>query len=100
MIPKNLKVGDKFKDGNREYEVIEVVGEDYISKAITDGDVKTPSVAKDITEPDVKKEDAKITKTDVNRMSVSKLEAMSKELGLEIGTGAEMKKAIIEKLGL
>lgn len=31
MIPKGLKVGDTFKDGNMTYKVTKVVGENYES---------------------------------------------------------------------
>lgn len=32
MIPKGLKVGDTFKDGNMTYRVTKVVGENYESE--------------------------------------------------------------------
>lgn len=34
MIPKGMKVGDTFEDGGVMHEVLEVVGENYISKVI------------------------------------------------------------------
>lgn len=40
------------------------------------------------------------TKTQINRMPNAELEKVCKELGIEIGTGTEMKRAIIDRLGL
>ena len=105
MISSTLKVGDKFTDLNRTFEVLSVVEPGiYISKCI---DVKPIEFA---TNESVKKEEPKeetqldsfnkYTKTEINRLNVSELEKVCDQLGLEKSTGMAMKKAIIEKLGL
>lgn len=104
MIPKNLKVGDKFTDGNRTFEVLSVEGNGvYISKCVG------VNVKPEYTNETVKEEPKKdteldsfndYTKTEINRLNVSELEKVCEKLGLEKSTGMAMKKAIIEKLGL
>lgn len=105
MISSTLKVGDKFTDLNRTFEVLSVVKPGvYISKCI---DTKPIEFA---TNEPVKKEEPKeekqldsfnsYTKTEINRLNVSELEKVCDQLGLEKSTGMAMKKAIIEKLGL
>lgn len=105
MISSTLKVGDKFTDLNRTFEVLSVVEPGvYISKC-----VKVEQIEFATNEP-VKKEEAKeesqldsfnkYTKTEINRLNVSELEKVCDQLDLEKGTGTAMKKAIIEKLGL
>ena len=96
-ISKTLKVGDKFTDGNRTFEVLVVCGEGvYVSKCI---DVKV--APETIETPEAPKTETKsYTKTEINRMPNEKLEALCKELGIDISTGTQMKKEIIEKLGL
>ena len=111
MIPSTLKVGDKFTDGNRTFEVLSVEGNGvYISKciktipidALTSVDVKREEKEEEITTDDVKQLDSfnKYTKTEINRLNVAELEKVCDKLGLEKSTGTAMKKAIIEKLGL
>lgn len=59
--------------------------------------VETPKV-----EP-VKEQAGNITKTDINRMSSADLRAMASKNGIENPeelTGGELKKALIEKMGL
>lgn len=105
MISNTLKVGDKFTDLNRTFEVLAVTGPGvYISKCI---EVRQTEFA---TNEPVKKEEPQketeldsfndYTKTEINRLNVSELEKVCDKLGLEKSTGTAMKKAIIEKLGL
>lgn len=108
MIPKNMKIGDTFVDDGYTYVVDKIVPLGYESHRITSGNVKVEQPTKaenikvseeetpSITEGGVNK----YSKTQVNRMPNSKLEEVCKELGLEVGTGTEMKRAIIAKLGL
>lgn len=98
MISPTLKVGDKFTDGNRTFEVLSVVGNGvYISKCVAT-DVKPEYV---IEEPKAEiKEEKAYTKTEIMRMPKSDLEELCKANGLEIGTTSEMKKILLEKLGL
>ena len=108
MIPKNLKVGDTFTD-EFTFKVVKV-NEDgtYISERFTDGVVKKDNFTevkdavntgvteeKAVTEPDVN-----FTKTQINRMPNAELEKLCKQLGIKVGTGTEMKRAIINKLEL
>lgn len=120
MIPTNLKIGDTFVDGGT-YEVTAVFnlgGEvKYEAKRIvlldTSGALKTaegvkpsiptPKEEKAVTE-DVDKAQLdsfnKYTKTEINRLNNTELEAVCDKLGLEKSTGVAMKKAIIDHLGL
>ena len=108
MISSTLKVGDKFTDLNRTFEVLSVVEPGvYISKCIKVDQVEfainTPVKEEVKEEP---KEEAqldsfnKYTKTEINRLNVAELEKVCDQLGLEKGTGKAMKEAIIKKLGL
>lgn len=94
----NLKIGDTFKEGDCTYKVVEVVPEGYIAtmiKGMDNDDIPTikEEIKEEVTE-------TTYSKTQVNRMPNSELEKVCKELGLEVGTGTEMKRAIIAKLGL
>ena len=96
MIPKNLKIGDTFKDGNSTYEIIRVLKDgNYISKRVE---------CKKLVEKDElleeKAEDKKYTKTQINRMSIAELKKLANEYGIEATGGSAIKKAIIEKLEL
>lgn len=96
MIPKTLKVGDTFTDGNRLYKVLEVCGEGiYISRVI-EGEIEPQNEPEQIAE----KTEKKYTKTEINRMSTATLTELAKELDIEVGTGLAMKNAIVKKLGL
>ena len=120
MIPKNLKPGDTFEDGKSIYEVISVVKEGYISKRIgfTDKEISNMAII-DKSEPVILDEDIKpeglpfttveenqldsfnkYTKTEINRLNNEELEKVCEKLGLEPGTGKQMKADIIEYLGL
>lgn len=113
MIPKNMKVGDTFTDGNRIFEVLEVRDDGmYVSKFLkttketfTKPDVKAEAKAEEITEGDVK-DDAqldsfnKYTKTEIKRLKTVELEKICDKLGLDKSTRLVMIEAIIEKLGL
>ena len=102
MIPTNLKVGDTFTENGVKFEVtaISPLYEGYESKRIgfTDGEVKTPEVTEEVNN----KLDSfnEYTKTEINRLNVTELEAVCDKLGLEKSTGVAMKKAIIDHLGL
>jgi hypothetical protein len=104
MIPKTLKVGDTFSDGNKTFEVLSVEGNGvYISKCIK----VIPIDALTSVETKIEKKEEtqldsfnKYTKTEINRLNVAELEKVCDKLGLEKSTGTAMKKAIIEKLGL
>lgn len=106
MIPKNLKVGETFTDGGYTYKVLEIVKDGYISTKITNANVKKyePKVEEEVEEISVPETitnaNVNYNKTQINRLPNSKLEEVCKELGIEIGTGTEMKRAIIAKLGL
>lgn len=107
MIPKGLKAGDLFEDGGLTY-MVKSVNKDgtYISeiaegkkvtKAVVKEDEPKEEPAEEITEEAVK---PSYTKTEINRASNFRLEEICKELGLKVGTGTMMKKAIIKELGL
>lgn len=108
MIPKNLKVGDTFTD-EFTFKVTKV-NEDgtYISERLTKADVNKYSFneVKDAVNTGVTEEKAftepnvNFTKTQVNRMPNAELEKVCKQLGIKVGTGTEMKRAILDKLGL
>ena len=96
MIPKNLKIGDTFKDGDSTYEIIRVLKDgNYISKRVE---------CKKLVEKDElleeKAENNKYTKTQINRMSIAELKKLANEYGIEATGGSAIKKAIIEKLEL
>lgn len=96
MIPKNLKIGDTFEDGNSTYEVIRVLKDgNYISKRVECN--KLVEKDKFLEE---KAEDKKYTKTQINRMTIAELKKLANEYGIEATGGSAIKKAIIEKLEL
>lgn len=96
MIPKNLKIGDTFEDGNSTYEVIRVLKDgNYISKRVECN--KLVEKDKFLEE---KAENNKYTKTQINRMSIAELKKLANEYGIEATGGSAIKKAIIEKLEL
>ena len=104
MAPKGLKVGDTFVDGNCMYEVLEIVPLGYNSKRIKINDSDAPVTAQEAQE--APKEEAQLdsfnsyTKTEIKRLSTDELTKLCKKLGLETGTGVEMKERIIDHLGL
>lgn len=104
MVSKNLKVGDTFVEGEQTYIIDEIVPMGYNAHAITTDVVKKvekPVENTDKTEAsEITSNDVNYSKTQVNRMPNAQLEKLCKELGLEVGTGTEMKRAIIAKLGL
>ena len=96
MIPKNLKIGDTFEDGNSTYEIIRVLKDgNYISKRV---ECNKPVEKDKFLEE--KAEDKKYTKTQINRMSIAELKKLANEYGIEATGGSAIKKAIIEKLEL
>lgn len=104
MIPKNLKVGDKFKDGNATFQVLEIVPLGYNAKRISVDSQDASVSAQEAQEAPI--EDAQLdsfntyTKTEINRLNNKELEALCDQLGLEKDTGVLMKKKIIDHLGL
>ena len=96
MIPKNLKIGDTFEDGNSTYEIIRVLKDgNYISKR-----VECNKLVEEDKLLEEKAEDNKYTKTQINRMSIAELKKLANEYGIEATGGSAIKKAIIEKLEL
>ena len=96
MIPKNLKIGDTFEDGDSTYEIIRVLKDgNYISKRVECN--KLVEKDKFLEE---KAEDKKYTKTQINRMTIAELKKLANEYGIEATSGSAIKKAIIEKLEL
>lgn len=96
MIPKNLKIGDTFKDGDSTYEIIRVLKDgNYISKRVECN--KLVEKDKFLEE---KAENNKYTKTQINRMTIAELKKLANEYGIEATGGSAIKKAIIEKLEL
>ena len=96
MIPKNLKIGDTFEDGDSTYEIIRVLKDgNYISKRVECN--KLVEKDKFLEE---KAENKKYTKTQINRMTIAELKKLANEYGIEATGGSAIKKAIIEKLEL
>lgn len=96
MIPKNLKIGDTFEDGNSTYEIIRVLKDgNYISKR-----VECNKLVEEDKFLEEKAENNKYTKTQINRMSIAELKKLANEYGIEATGGSAIKKAIIEKLEL
>jgi DNA-binding Xre family transcriptional regulator len=105
MIPSNLKAGDTFVDGKYTFRVNAVYPNGfYSSERITPETVnkeeKSVANTDKIEVSEITSTDVNYSKTQVNRMPNAQLEKLCKELGLEVGTGTEMKRAIIAKLGL
>ena len=96
MIPKNLKIGDTFKDGDSTYEIIRVLKDgNYISKR-----VECNKLVEEDKFLEEKAENKKYTKTQINRMTIAELKKLANEYGIEATGGSAIKKAIIEKLEL
>ena len=96
MIPKNLKIGDTFKDGDSTYEIIHVLKDgNYISKR-----VECNKLVEEDKFLEEKAENKKYTKTQINRMTIAELKKLANEYGIEATGGSAIKKAIIEKLEL
>lgn len=96
MIPKNLKIGDTFKDGDSTYEIIRVLKDgNYISKR-----VECNKLVEEDKFLEEKEENKKYTKTQINRMTIAELKKLANEYGIEATGGSAIKKAIIEKLEL
>lgn len=96
MIPKNLKIGDTFEDGDSTYEIIRVLKDgNYISKR-----VECNKLAEEDKFLEEKAENKKYTKTQINRMTIAELKKLANEYGIEATGGSAIKKAIIEKLEL
>ena len=105
-IPKNLKVGDKFTDGNRTFEVTEIVPLGYNSRLVASAPAAGYRAESAQEAPKATIKDNKLdsfnsyTKTEINRLKNDELEALCDQLGLEKDTGILMKKKIIDRLGL
>jgi hypothetical protein len=84
MIPKGLKVGDTFEDGGVLHEVLEVVGENYISRVI-DGEISM----KVVKEEEVK--EVVNDSVDYESMAYAQLKKLCAEKGLDAkGTKADL----------
>ena len=69
-------------------------------RKIQESQTKTPVISNDNVEH---KEEQKYTKTDINRMTTAELQAFALEKGIDGAdsmTGGDLKKVLIEKLGL
>lgn len=73
MIPKGLKVGDTFKDGDNVYEVTKVVGDNYESKRVGE---TSPVITE---QPKEVKED----KVDLLSVPYAQLKKMCADKGLD-----------------
>lgn len=83
MIPKGLKVGDTFDDGGNTYEVLKVVGENYLSQL-----VKVGPVGFFVEQPKVK-EDVEEVKEDYSNLPYAQLKKKCAEKGLD-ATGSKV----------
>lgn len=84
MIPKGMKVGDTFEDGGVLHEVLEVVGENYISRVI-DGEISM----KVVKEEEVK--EVVNDSVDYESMAYAQLKKLCAEKGLDAkGTKADL----------
>ena len=96
---QKMSIGDTFKEGDCTYKVTGIVPEGYLATMIKGmEDIPVYETKTEEVKPVV--EEVTYSKTQVNRMPNAELEKVCKELGLEVGTGTEMKRAIIAKLGL
>lgn len=96
-----MKIGDIFTDGGYTYKVIDMHENGLpISKRIETEEKVEETEVEDVGEKVEETEGKKYTKTQINRMALTDLETLCRELELEVGTGTEMKKAIIEYFGL
>ena len=107
------KLGDTYVDGEYTYKVIKVY-ENGTCEAqrvdkITSSNVKNESApVKEMAQPSrledvpekITEESVNYSKTQINRMPNAELEKLCKKFGIEVGTGTEMKRALIAKLGL
>lgn len=106
MIAKNLKVGDTFTEEGKVYQITKVLDNCYESKFIRFEKEAVKEPVKEEIPFYFEEEKVEIppkknySKTAINRLAKEDLEKLCQEIGVETGTGAEMKKAIIEKLGL
>jgi len=110
MIRSDLKVGDIFEDGGKKFKVTKVVSKGvYESQRIkADAPVKEEpkEEIKELPFTTVEEKQAQLdsfntyTKTEIKRLSNKELTALCEKLDITPGSGVEMKKAIIEKLGL
>ena len=106
MAPKGLKVGDKFKEGNRTYEVTEIVPLGYNAKLVASAPAVGDRSESAQETPEATIEDSeldsfnKYTKTEIKRLTTEELTKLCKKLGLETGSGVVMKERILDHLGL
>lgn len=105
-IPKNLKVGEKFTEGNRTFEVLEIVPLGYNSRLVASAPASGDRAESASEAPEATIKDAQLdsfntyTKTEINRLKNEELERLCEQLGIEKDTGILMKKKIIDHLGL
>jgi len=95
----NYKLGDTYVDGEYTYKVIKVYENGTCEAQRVD--IKKASIPEKKAEPiEEKVEEPEYSKTQINRLPNAELEKLCKKMGLEVGTGTEMKRALIAKLGL
>ena len=92
------KLGDTYVDGEYTYKVIRVFENGTCEAQRIDMPIK--KAEEPIVEKEEKVETPEYSKTQINRLPNVELEKLCKKLGIEVGTGTEMKRAIIAKLGL
>ena len=106
MAPKGLEIGDKFKEGNRTFEVTEIVPLGYNARLVASAPATGDRSESAQEAPEATIKDSKLdsfntyTKTEINRLKNDELEDLCDQLGLEKDTGILMKKKIIDHLGL
>lgn len=100
MIPKHPKVGDTFVD-EFTFRVVQVREDgSFVSQRVDMEEVVKPESTVETVVDSPVEEKKTYSKTQINRMPNVELEKVCKELGLQIGTGTEMKRAILSKLEL
>ena len=93
----NYKIGDTYVDGEYTYKVIKVYENGTCEAQRVD--IKK-AIPEKVAEPIKEKEEEEYSKTQINRLPNAELEKLCKKFGIEVGTGTEMKRALIAKLGL
>lgn len=89
MIPKGLKVGDTFLEGDLVYKVTEVIGDRY--RATWTGEISSKKAS--VKQPEVKEEQKEEVKDTLDYMSMpyGQLKKLCAERGLDAkGTKAEL----------
>lgn len=93
------KLGDTYVDGEYTYKVIKVY-ENGTCEAQRVDIKTTPEKKEEPVKVEEPIEEPEYSKTQINRLPNAELEKLCKKYGIEVGTGTEMKRALIAKLGL